>query len=53
MLFKGQCWKVIYGDDEKEGTQDRFLGNAVFEVSQPALLIVTGDEGKQTQQRKS
>ena len=36
----------MHVDIEKKESQDRSLGNVVFETSKPALLIVTGGEGE-------
>ena len=46
-ILYGDCaWKIVYIDIKKEGSQDRSLGDAISQATKPALLAITGGEGK-------
>ena len=38
--------KIVYIDIKKEGGQDRSLEDAISQMSKPASLAISGDEGE-------
>ena len=48
ILLGERAWDVIHVDVKEHRSEDRALGNAVLESSQPAALTIAGVEGEAT-----